>query len=159
RLAQNEERGCTHREAGSRGGMGQMTPSGPFGGAGGIPGWTVSEGPPGDNPLRSRQLRYMSGAEPNATFRGGADGETGDFKGLTLSNSSPVRLGSRGFSLTQTRAPVLSVRASLATTLRYSHLEDSPLTGGTPGRSGHRYRYAPYLSGVGCIERRPRATA
>jgi len=28
--------------------------------------------------------------EPNATFRVGADGETGACKGLTLSNSSPV---------------------------------------------------------------------
>jgi len=44
----------------------------------------------GDNPPRSRQLRSHVGAEPNATFRVGADGETGDFKGLTLSNSSPV---------------------------------------------------------------------
>ena len=35
------------------------------------------------------------GAEPNATGRVGADGETGDFKGLTLSNSGPVF---RGFS-------------------------------------------------------------
>ena len=37
-------------------------------------------------------------AEPNATFRVGADGETGDFNGLTLSASGPVFLGSRGFS-------------------------------------------------------------
>src|SRR5215831_3341813 len=44
------------------------------------------------------QFRCRSGAEPNATFRVGADGETEDFKGLTLSNSSPVHLGSRGFS-------------------------------------------------------------
>ena len=36
--------------------------------------------------------------ETNATFRVGADGETGDFKGLMLSNSGPVFLGSRGFS-------------------------------------------------------------
>jgi hypothetical protein len=43
------------------------------------------------------------GAEPNATFRVGADGETGDFKGLTLSNSSPVLVGSRGFSLNRGR--------------------------------------------------------
>jgi hypothetical protein len=49
-------------------------------------------------------LRYYpnaqigQGAEPNATGRVGADGETGDFKGLTLSNSGPVFLGSRGFS-------------------------------------------------------------
>ena len=49
------------------------------------------------------QFRCMSGAEPNATFRVGADGETGDFKGLTLSNSSPVHLGSRGFSLNRGR--------------------------------------------------------
>src|SRR5262245_31734082 len=43
------------------------------------------------------------GAEPNATFRVGADGETGDFKGLTLSHSSPVIVGSRGFSLNRGR--------------------------------------------------------
>src|SRR5215831_12570343 len=49
------------------------------------------------------QFRCRSGAEPNATFRVGADGETGDFKGLTLSNSSPVHLGSRGFSLNRGR--------------------------------------------------------
>src|SRR5215813_8440879 len=49
------------------------------------------------------QFRCMSGAEPNATFRVGADGETEDFKGLTLSNSSPVHLGSRGFSLNRGR--------------------------------------------------------
>jgi hypothetical protein len=42
---------------------------------------------------------------------GWVDGETGDFKCLALSNSSPVRLGSRGFSLNQTRAPLLSVQA------------------------------------------------
>jgi len=41
------------------------------------------------------------GAEPNATCWVGADGETGDFKGLTLSNSGPVFLGSRGFSFRQ----------------------------------------------------------
>src|SRR5215471_18215333 len=52
-------------------------------------------------------LRYYptaqirQGAEPNATCRVGADGETGDFKGLTLSNSGPVFLGSRGFSFRQ----------------------------------------------------------
>ena len=45
------------------------------------------------------------GAEPNATFRVEAAGET-DFKGLTLSNSSPVRLGSRGFSLNRGRGGV-----------------------------------------------------
>jgi hypothetical protein len=50
---------------------------------------------------RSRRVHRVrrQGAEPNATFRVGADGETGDFKGLTLSNSSPVLLGSRGFLL------------------------------------------------------------
>jgi len=40
----------------------------------------------------------LRAGEPNATFRVGADGETGDFKGLTLSNSGSVFLGSRGFS-------------------------------------------------------------
>ena len=35
--------------------------------------------------------------EPNATFRVGADGETGDFKGFTLSNSSPVLVGDGAF--------------------------------------------------------------
>jgi len=42
--------------------------------------------------------QIRQGAEPNATFRVGADGETGDFNGLTLSASGPVFLGSRGFS-------------------------------------------------------------
>ena len=52
-------------------------------------------------------LRYYpkaqigQGAEPNATGRVGADGETGDFKGLTLSNPGPVFLGSRGFFFRQ----------------------------------------------------------
>src|SRR5262249_38175334 len=40
--------------------------------------------------------QIQQGAEPNTTFRVAADGETGDFKGLMLSNSSPVH---RGFSL------------------------------------------------------------
>jgi len=47
--------------------------------------------------------RTNQAMEPNATFRVGADGETGDFKGLTLFNSSPVHLGSRGFSLNRGR--------------------------------------------------------
>jgi hypothetical protein len=49
--------------------------------------------------------------EPNATFRVGADGETGDFKGLTLSNSSPVLFGSRGFSLNRGRGEGLPTAA------------------------------------------------
>src|SRR5262245_42199460 len=49
-------------------------------------------------PPHGEQIPVRQGAEPNATFRVGADGETEDFKGLTLSNSSPVHLGSRGFS-------------------------------------------------------------
>src|SRR5262249_39496633 len=51
--------------------------------------------------LSNAQIRQ--GVEPNATFWVGAAGETGDFKGLTLSNSSPVHLGSRGFSLNRGR--------------------------------------------------------
>ena len=38
-------------------------------------------------------------------FRVGDDGETGDFKGLTLSNSSPVLLGAPGLSLSSDRVP------------------------------------------------------
>src|SRR5262249_13579186 len=44
------------------------------------------------------KAQIKQGAEPNATGRVGADGETGDFNGLTLSDSGPVFLGSRGFS-------------------------------------------------------------
>jgi len=36
------------------------------------------------------KAQIRQGAEPNATFQVGADGETGDFNGLTLSNSGPV---------------------------------------------------------------------
>src|SRR5215472_3100128 len=50
------------------------------------------------------QFRCMSGAEPNATFRVAADGETGDFKGLTLSNSSPVHSGSGAFLSIEAKA-------------------------------------------------------
>ena len=45
--------------------------------------------------------QIQQGAEPNTTFRVAADGETGDFKGLMLSNSSPVH---RGFSLNRAEA-------------------------------------------------------
>ena len=41
--------------------------------------------------------------EPNATFRVGADGETGACKGLTLSNSSPVLLRKPGLFLESRR--------------------------------------------------------
>jgi hypothetical protein len=44
------------------------------------------------------KAQIRQGAEPNATFLVGADGEIGDFNGLTLSASGPVFLGSRGFS-------------------------------------------------------------
>ena len=55
-------------------------------------------------PIHWRVVECLGGLEamaiipvaPNATFRVGADGETGDFKGLTLFNSSPVLLGGRG---------------------------------------------------------------
>ena len=57
--------------------------------------------PPPYNAPRSRQLRCISDAEPNATFRVGADGETGDFKGLTLSNSGPCLLRKPGLFFRQ----------------------------------------------------------
>src|SRR5262249_40469629 len=60
------------------------------------------------------KAQIRQGAEPNATFRVGADGETGDFKGLTLSNSSLVLLGSRGFSLNRTRGEGLPAAATVA---------------------------------------------
>src|SRR5262249_32116021 len=41
--------------------------------------------------------------EPNATFRVAADGETGDCKGLTLSQLKPRPVRSRGFSLNRGR--------------------------------------------------------
>jgi hypothetical protein len=41
--------------------------------------------------------------------RVGADGETGDFKGLTLSDSGPVFLGSRGFSSGKARIDASSM--------------------------------------------------
>jgi hypothetical protein len=42
-------------------------------------------------PILKAQIRQ--GAEPNATGRVGVDGETGDFKGLTLSTLSLARSG------------------------------------------------------------------
>src|SRR5262249_38501854 len=42
------------------------------------------------------KAQIRQGAEPNATFRVGADGETGDFKGFTLSNSGPRLLRKPG---------------------------------------------------------------
>jgi hypothetical protein len=42
----------------------------------------------------------------------GAHGKTGDFKGLTLSNSGPVFLGSRGFSSGKARIDASSVAFS-----------------------------------------------
>jgi hypothetical protein len=60
-----------------------------------------SHAPSPKGPLRPRSVafswaRSVSGAEPNATFEVGADGETGDFKGLTLSNSKPRPLRKAG---------------------------------------------------------------
>ena len=51
--------------------------------------------------------KIRQGAEPNATCRVGADGETGDFKGLTLSNLGPVFLGSQGFPSGKARIALL----------------------------------------------------
>ena len=69
-----------------------------------------------EGPKVSLDLRYYhkaqirQGAEPNATGWVGADGEAGDFKGLTLSNSGPVFfLGSRGFSSGKARSRGLSI--------------------------------------------------
>jgi hypothetical protein len=52
-----------------------------------------------------------------------------------LSNSSPVPLGSRGFSLESSESPLLCVLGSLATALRYLHLQDFR-EGGTTRASG-----------------------
>ena len=71
---------------------------------------------PATNPPRSRQFRYISGAEPNATFRVGGDGETGVFKGLTLSNSSPVLVGSRGFFFESRPRRIGVEKADMSTT-------------------------------------------
>src|SRR5262245_35665680 len=66
------------------------------------------------------KAQIRQGAEPSATGRVGADGETGDFKGLTLSNSGPVFLGSRGFFFRQgadrVSAPARRVSERLADT-------------------------------------------
>jgi hypothetical protein len=56
----------------------------------------------------------VSGAEPNVVFAGWDDGETGDFKCLTLSNSSPVLLGSWGFSLSRGRGGEGSASGGMA---------------------------------------------
>src|SRR6516225_11366979 len=45
--------------------------------------------------------QIRQGAEPNTTGRVGADGETGDFNGLTLSNSGPGFLKKTGLFLRQ----------------------------------------------------------
>jgi len=45
--------------------------------------------------IKTVPLHFGRGTKCNVP--GWADGETGDFKGLTLSNSGPVFLGSRGF--------------------------------------------------------------
>src|SRR5262249_9760960 len=45
-----------------------------------------------------------------------ADGETGDFKGLTLSHSSPVIVGSRGFSLESRPRRIRVEQADMSTT-------------------------------------------
>jgi len=102
-------------------------------------------------------LRYYpkaqigQGAEPNATGRVGADGETGDFKGLTLSNSGPVFLGSRGFFFRQgvdrVSAPTRRLGndgPGLATTYCWARRdqEDSPPRRG-PGRPGLPQRIPP----------------
>jgi|SRR6516164_5197075 len=55
-------------------------------------------------PPRCFQERVLwQGAEPNSTFRVGADGETGACKGLTMSNSSPVLLRKPGLFLESRR--------------------------------------------------------
>src|SRR5262249_18684709 len=72
----------------------------------GVPSMTFRNGKPERFVLAFRGgvglgLQGARGERPCATLETsvGADGETGDFEGVTLSNSSPVLLGSRGFSL------------------------------------------------------------
>ena len=58
-----------------------------------------------ENELTPQTIRYYpkaqirQGAEPNATCRVGADGETGDFKGLTLFQLGPRLLRKPGLFL------------------------------------------------------------
>src|SRR5262245_12557424 len=67
------------------------------------------------------KAQIRQGAEPNATFRVGADGETGDFNGLTLSASGPVFLGSRGFSSARRGSrPAAVGEAQLKQSMKYS---------------------------------------
>jgi hypothetical protein len=64
------------------------------------PDWLKMKNPAGPAVKREKEEDWgkrRSAPEPNATFRVGADGETGDCKGLTLSNSSPALLGSWAF--------------------------------------------------------------
>src|SRR5262249_50699920 len=67
-----------------------------------------------ETPRYYPKAQIRQGWKPNATFRVGADGETGDFKGLTLPNSSPVLLGIRGFSLNRSRGEGLPAAATVA---------------------------------------------
>ena len=79
----------------------------------GVPGLLVAnqrrkpEGMSLKTPRDYPNAQFRQGAEPDAMRRVGADGETGDFKGLTLSNSGPVFLGSRGFPSGKARIALL----------------------------------------------------
>src|SRR5262249_41933833 len=61
--------------------------------------------------IRPSSFRHARPVEPNAKFQVGADGETGDFKGFTLSNSSgaawSLPLSNRGRERTPRRAALL----------------------------------------------------
>ena len=72
-----------------------------------------------------------SGAGTKSSIAGWGDGETGDFKCLTLSNSSPVRLRSRGYFFESNESPSALRPGSLATAPRYLYLEDFRESGAT----------------------------
>jgi hypothetical protein len=63
---------------------------------------------------RAASVPLHVGRGTKCSVAGWAVGETGDFKCLTLSNSSPVLLGTRGFSLNRGRAGETSARRAMA---------------------------------------------
>jgi hypothetical protein len=82
--------------------------------------WRENELNPPDAPILS-QGTNQARRGTKCNVRVWADGETGDFNGLTLSASGPVFLGSRGFS---------SGKARIATSLQTSYRLDDRNYGG-----------------------------
>jgi hypothetical protein len=64
--------------------------------------------------------QIRQGAELNATFRLGAGGETGDFKGLTLSNSKPRPLKKPGHFFWADIASISRVSAPTRLLMRWA---------------------------------------